>query len=100
MYRVPRKVQGSATQAKPLIIGKDTVYVHENIVPVKDEEGKVIEDLFEYDEIQYGKDEYIAFISNKQSISIMDSDSLAEALIEVTLELDSIKSMLKQGGQN
>lgn len=46
------RVQGNAALAKPLIVGKDTVYVHSNIVSIED-------DLYEYDEEQYPKDEFI-----------------------------------------
>jgi len=45
-------VQGSAEQAKPLIINVDTVYVHTDIKDIGN-------GLYEYHEIQYGKDEYI-----------------------------------------
>lgn len=53
-------VRGSAAQAKKLIVGSDTVYVHSNIEEIKGENG---ETLFQYHEIQYGKDEYIELIS-------------------------------------
>lgn len=72
-------IQGSAAQAEPLIIGKDTVYVHTNIKPVEDKEG-----VFEYYEIQYEKDEYIKLMaeqSNLQDNYLLDLDfrlSLAE----------------------
>ena len=56
-------VRGSAAQAEPLIIGKDTVYVHSNIKPVENEEG-----LFEYHEIQYEKDEYIKLIAEQSNL--------------------------------
>jgi len=52
------RVRGSKEQAKPLIIGKDTVYVHTDIVDVED-------DQCEYNEVQYGKDEYIKLIGEK-----------------------------------
>ncbi len=51
-------VQGNSEQAKALVIGKDTVYVHTDIVPVE-KDGNVVDDLFSYTEVQYGKDEYI-----------------------------------------
>ena len=68
-------VRGSAAQAEPLIIGKDTVYVHSNIKPVEDEEG-----LFEYHEIQYEKDEYIKLLSEK-------NDSLDQQLTDTQVAL-------------
>ena len=65
--KVIGKVQGNSEQAKALVIGKDTVYVHTDIVPVE-KDGKVVEDLFSYTEVQYGKDEYIELMAqqNKQ----------------------------------
>ena len=60
------KVVGNTEQARPLVIGKDTVYVHTNIEPVA-KDGKVVEDLFSYDEVQYGKDEYIELMAHKNA---------------------------------
>ena len=52
-------VRGSVAQAKPLVVGKDTVYVHTNIERIVDSEM----DEYQYDEIQYEKDEYIEQMS-------------------------------------
>ena len=53
-------VQGSGVQAVPLIVGKDTVYVHTDITQVtEDAEGNPVDDLWQYNEVQYDKDEYI-----------------------------------------
>ena len=61
-------VQGSAEQAQELIVGTDTVYVHTNITPVtEDAEGNPVEGLFQFNEVQYDKDEYIKIISEKNS---------------------------------
>lgn len=60
-----KNVQGSIQQAQPLIVNKDTVYVHTNIVQATDEDGNVIDGLYVYDEVQYTKDEYIKLISDK-----------------------------------
>lgn len=58
------RVQGSEAQAQPIVIGKDTVYVHENIVPItEDSEGNEVKGLFEYDEVQYTKDEWIDLLT-------------------------------------
>lgn len=57
-------VQGNSEQAKALVIGKDTVYVHTDIVPVE-KDGKVVEDLFSYTEVQYDKDEYIELMAQQ-----------------------------------
>ena len=49
-------VQGSEAQAKEIIIGFDTVYVHSDIKNVED-------GLWEYHEIQYDKDEYVELMA-------------------------------------
>lgn len=59
-------VQGSQAQAAELIVGVDTVYVHTDINKVEtDSEGNAVEGLFQYHEVQYSKDEYIALLSNQ-----------------------------------
>ncbi len=52
-------VQGSVAQAKPLIIGKDTVYVHTDIKPMPPDEFSNNAETFQYNEVQYGRDEYL-----------------------------------------
>lgn len=59
-----KNVMGDKEQALPLIIGKDTVYVHTNIKR-KTIEGFPDSDIYEYDEIQYGKDEYIKLMAEE-----------------------------------
>ena len=51
-------VNGSAEQARPLVIGKDTVYVHTDITPAED-------GGYCYHEIQYEKDEYIHMLADE-----------------------------------
>ena len=48
-------VRGDAEQAKPLVIGKTTVYIHENIQEIG-VDGKI---EYQYEETQYDKDEYL-----------------------------------------
>ena len=57
------KVRGTQT-VKPLEleIGKDTVYIRKNILAINEEEFVG----WEYDEVQYGKDEYIKLMADKQ----------------------------------
>lgn len=77
-------VHGSESQAKPLIVGVDTVYVHTNITKVEtDAEGKKVDGLYQYNEIQYGKDEYIKMIDDKNA-SLEDQMTQAqEAMCEI-----------------
>ena len=84
------RIRGSADQALPLIVGKDTVYVHTNIEKVEDEadaNGGKMENLFEYDEIQYGKDEYIKLLSEK-------NESLENSLTETQLALCEVYELM------
>lgn len=77
-------VHGSESQAKPLIVGVDTVYVHTNITKVEtDTEGKKVDGLYQYNEVQYGKDEYIQLMSEKNE-SLEDQMTQAqEAMCEI-----------------
>ena len=77
-------VFGSAEQAVPLVIGKDTVYVHSDIQQIlEDKDGKPVTNLFQYREIQYNKDEYIKLLSEK-------NDSLDQQLTDTQLALCEI----------
>lgn len=61
-------VQGNSEQAKELVIGKDKVYVHTNITPITtDTKGNKVENLFQYNEIQYYKDEYIEILAKQNA---------------------------------
>jgi hypothetical protein len=64
-------VRGDAVQACPLVIGKDTVYVHTDINQVPGKE------LWEYREIQYGKDEYIQMMAEKN----IETENLINAIL-------------------
>lgn len=67
-------------QAQPLIIGKDTVYVHENIAALED-------NLYQYDEVQYEKDEYIKLMAEQNQELKSTVDTLTECLLEVSESL-------------
>ena len=59
----------STAQAIPLIVGKDTVYVHTDIEQVKtDSQGKPTENLWKCHEVQYDKDEYIELMAKKNAL--------------------------------
>ena len=74
-------VTGSKAQAQELIIGVDTVYVHTDIKKLdqKDERGNDM-NLYQYHEIQYGKDEYIKKISEASTQLQARMESTQEAL--------------------
>lgn len=64
-------VRGSIDQAKPLIVGVTTVYVHTDIheVEVEDIDGETHAE-YEYHEYTYDKDEYIYKVADKQQADI------------------------------
>jgi hypothetical protein len=79
--KIIETVYGNLEQAQHLIIGKDTVYVHTNITPITvDPEGNETSNLYQYHEVQYTKDEYIAFMANK-------NQQLEEELTDIQLAL-------------
>ena len=73
-------VQGSAEQAKPLIVGIDTVYVHSDITKIETEDGS---ELYQYRETQYEKDEYIKYLSDENADLQEQITSAQVALCEV-----------------
>ena len=78
-----KNVQGSIEQAQPLIVNKDTVYVHTNIVQATDEDGKVVDGLYVYDEVQYTKDEYIQIMAEKNETLERDLTDTQLAIAEI-----------------
>ena len=77
-------VQGTAAQAVPLIIGKDTVYVHTNITPLsQDKSNYPVDGMYEYYEVQYDKDEYIAILSEKSALQELQLTNTQLALTEI-----------------
>lgn len=78
-----KNVQGSIEQAQPLIVNKDTVYVHTNIVQATDEDGNVIDNLYVYDEVQYTKDEYIQIMAEKNETLERDLTDTQLAIAEI-----------------
>ena len=78
-----KNVQGSTEQAQPLIVNKDTVYVHTNIVQATDEDGNVVDELYVYDEVQYTKDEYIQMMAEKNETLERDLTDTQLAIAEL-----------------
>ena len=78
-----KNVQGSSQQAQPLIVNKDTVYVHTNIVQATDEDGNVVDGLYVYDEVQYTKDEYIQIMAEKNETLERDLTDTQLALCDI-----------------
>ena len=84
-----KNVQGSQEIVQPLEFNIDTVYVRTNIIAVDTEEFTG----WQYDEIQYGKDEYIAKIAQ-------ESGKANEQLLETQATLANLQEqiLLSSGG--
>lgn len=75
------RIRGNSNE--PLYVGLTTVYVRSNINKVEppedcpEEELSMYENLWEYDEVQYTKDEYIDLLTKRddeQDLTITDLD--------------------------
>ena len=73
-------VQGSKEQAVGLVVGTDTVYVHSDIKPVETDDGS---EIYEYNETQYTKDEYIHLLAEKNTSLEKEITSTQLALCDV-----------------
>ncbi len=78
-------VHGGAEQAIPLVVVKDTVYVHTNLTKLEPDPNDEFApaDLYSYEEIQYDKDEYIGLISNKNDTLELQLTNTQIALADV-----------------
>lgn len=77
-------VKGSKKQAAALIIDTDTVYVHEDIQVIKEENewGNPVE-TYQYHEVQYTKDEYIKVMAEQNCELKKELTDMQLALCEV-----------------
>ena len=81
-------VYGSAAQAKPLMIGVDTVYVHTDIQKVdRMPNGEEVTDMYCYNEVQYTLAEYLDLqIKENQQLGVKQI-AMEAALIAAQQEI-------------
>jgi hypothetical protein len=79
-----KKVRGSQTAVPQLEVNIDTVYVRSNIMSIDEHNFKG----WEYDEIQYKKDEYIELMSKKAESESADT---SEMIIDIDFRLSNIE---------
>lgn len=70
-------VIGSQEQAVPLVISKDSVYIHAEIEKIENE------DLWRYKEIEYTKDEYIKLLADKNKTLEKQIEDTEVALLQL-----------------
>lgn len=73
----------STVAPEPLVIDEVNVWVHSNIVPVEEVVGEETFKGFEYDMIQYEKDEYIRIMAEKNKTLESQMIDTQLALIEI-----------------
>lgn len=77
-------VYGSEEQAKPVVVGKDTVYVHTDITEITNtDEERNSATIYQYNEVQYDKDEYIDLVCEKNAALETQATEAQEALCEL-----------------
>ena len=105
-----KNVQGSKMASRPLIIDKDTIYVHSNVIKLADTEER--KDLYQYDEIQCTYDEYFALdkdeydvpnvvtlqVQNDTQASIIE-DVVSETVDELVAEVNKLDDKLNSINQ-
>src|SRR6056297_2047107 len=67
-----KKVKSHGSEIKELEIGKTTVYVRSNIKPIEMNIGEDMKDtrqMYECDEIQYTKDEYLKLMTEQNRLT-------------------------------
>lgn len=74
--KVYNKVRGTMATVPNLEVDIDTIYVRSNIVAINTDDFSG----WEYDEIQYDKDEYIKVMRENQILIQKNSDSLSNDL--------------------
>ena len=76
------RVQGHKSHAVPLTVDKDTVYIRSDFTNVLGEDGEQVDELIEYSEIQYDKDEFIEKMVSENDELKIQLDSTNAALME------------------
>lgn len=71
-----KRIQGSVAQAKPVVVGPDTIYVHSNIINLGN-------GLYEYDEVQYTHLEWIEELGKRNESMSTELLNAQLAIIEL-----------------
>lgn len=88
--KIFKDVRGSMDKVPTVEVNIDTVYVRSNIERVEE----IDFSGWQYDEIQYDKNEYIEKLTNEE-----DSSMLAMMVTLLMSEVDMLKSIIMEGGE-
>ena len=73
----------STVEPAPMVVDEVSVWVHSNITPVEETVGEETFSGFEYDMIQYEKDEYIKIMAEKNQTMETQLTDTQLALVEI-----------------
>jgi len=73
----------STVQPEPMVVDEVSVWIHSNITPVEETIGEQTFSGFEYDLIQYEKDEYIKIMAEKNQTMETQLTDTQLALVEI-----------------
>lgn len=73
----------STVAPEPMVVDEFSVWVHSNITPVEEAVGEEVFTGFEYDMIQYDKDEYIKIITEKNQNMETQLTDVQLAMVEL-----------------
>lgn len=98
------RVRGSEGASKPLIISKDTVYVHTDIQKIVEIMPDGTEwEVWEYNEVQYDKDEYLELVVKQKNDLQAELDLMQVAMLENTENISDMQmaiiSLNEKGGE-
>lgn len=82
-----QNVHGSEQAAQPLVIGKDTIYVHANIRQEQVEDLNATRTEWVYDEYQFSIDEMPQAISLFNKLQSLETELLKECILELSEQL-------------
>ena len=89
------KVKGTMEVVPNVEVNRDTVYVRSNIIAINTEDFKG----FEYDEIQYKKDEYTELLQKQIDDSKSSSDFMGMLLVEKNMQVIGLQGDNKTLGE-
>lgn len=85
--KVYNNVRGTMSSVPNIEVNRDTVYIRSNIKEINEENFKG----WQYDEIQYNKNDYIGRLANNE-----DSSMLALMVSMLMSEVDMLKSKINK----
>ena len=75
--------QRSTVSPEPMVVDEFSVWVHSDIVPVEENVGEETFTGFEFNIVQYSKDEYIKMMAEKKSTIETQLNNTQLALVEL-----------------